>query len=62
MISFYVYELDLSEDMKIHSTFHINLLLFSKHDLMKQQVSELSFVIVESEKNLYFINLINNMK
>ena len=48
--------------MKMHFTFYISLLLFSKHDLMKQQVSELSFVIVESEKNLYFINLINNMK
>ena len=48
--------------MKMHFTFYISLLLFSKHDLMKQQVSELLFVIVESEKNLYFVDSIDDMK
>ena len=62
IISLYVYELDLSENMKIHSMFHVSLLLFLKHDLMKQQMSESSFVTVESEENLYFVDLIDNMR
>ena len=57
-----MYELNLFKDMKIYSIFHISLLLLSKHNLMKQQVSELSFIIIESEENLYFINLINNIR
>ncbi len=42
--------------------FHINLLLFSKHNLVKQQVSESLFIIIKNKEDLYFINLINNMK
>ena len=41
--------------MKMHFIFHVNLLLFSKHDSVKQQVSQSSFMTVESEENLYFI-------
>jgi hypothetical protein len=57
-----MYELDLSEDMKMHFMFHINLLLLSKHDSVRWQVSELSSVTVENEKNSYFINLIDDMR
>ncbi len=62
MISLYVYELDLPEDMKIHSTFHVSLLLPSKHDLVGQQVPEPPPVIVESEEDPYFVDLIDNMR
>ena len=62
MISFYTYEFDLSENMKIHSTFHVSLLLFLKHDLMRQQMSESLFVTVESEEDSYFVDLIDNMR
>ena len=62
IISLYAYELDLFEDIKIHSTFHVSLLLFLKHDSVRQQMSELLFVTVESEKNSYFVNLIDNMR
>ena len=62
IISFYVYEFDLFENMKMHFIFHVNLLLFSKHDSVKQQVSESSFMTVESEENLYFIDSINDMR
>jgi len=62
VVSFYVYELDLSEDMKMHSMFHVSLLLLLKHDLMRWQVSELLLVTVESEEDLYFVNLIDDMR
>ena len=62
MINLYTYELDLSENMKIHSTFHISLLLFLKHDSVRQQMPESSSVTVESEEDLYFVDLIDNMK
>ena len=62
VINSYAYELDLSEDMKIHSTFHVSLLLFSKHDSIKWQISESLFVIVESEEDLYFVDLIDDMR
>ena len=57
-----MYEFDLSEDMKMHSTFYINLLLFLKHDLVKWQMPESLSVTVESEENLYFVDLINDMR
>jgi len=57
-----MYEFNLFEDMKIYSIFHISLLLLSKHNLMKQQVSELSFIIIESEEDSYFINSIDDIK
>ena len=62
MISFYAYELDLFEDMKIHFMFHINLLLFLKHDSVRQQMSKSLFVIVENEENSYFVDLIDDMR
>ena len=62
MISFYTYELDLSKNMKIYSTFHVNLLLLSKHDSVRQQMSESLFIIIESKENSYFVDLINNMR
>ena len=62
MISFYAYEFDLFEDMKIHFMFHVSLLLFSKHDSVRQQMPESSSVTVESEEDLYFVDLIDNMK
>ena len=48
--------------MKMHSTFHVSLLLFSKHDLIEQQVPELLSVIVESEEGLYFVDSIDDMR
>ena len=57
-----MYELNLSEDMKMYFTFHISLLLFSKHDSERWQVSELSFMTVESEEDSYFVDSINDMR
>ena len=57
-----MYEFNLFKDMKMHFIFHVSLLLFLKHDLIRQQMSESSSVTVESEEDLYFINLIDNMK
>ncbi len=57
-----MYELDLSEDMKMHSMFHISLLLFLKHNSVRWQVSESSSVIVESEEDSYFVDLIDDMR
>ncbi len=48
--------------MKMYSIFHVSLLLFSKHDLIRWQVSESSSVTVKSEEDLYFIDSINNMR
>ena len=62
MISLYAYEFDLSEDMKIHFTFHINLLLLSKHDSVRQQMSESLSVTVESKEDSYFVDSIDNMR
>ena len=56
-----MYKFNLSKDMKIHSMFHVSLLLLLKHDLMRQQMSESSFVIVENKKNSYFIDSIDNI-
>ena len=61
-MSFYVYELKLSSEMKIHSTFHISLLWFSKDNLISRQVSLSQLTIVENEEDLYFVDSINNMK
>ena len=61
-MSLYTYELELSSEMKIHSTFHVSLLWFSKDNSISRQVSLSQFTIVESEEDSYFVNLINNMK
>ena len=61
-MSFYTYKLELSSEMKVHSMFHVSLLWFSKNDSISKQVSSSQFTIVESEEDLYFVNLINNMK
>ena len=61
-MSLYAYELELSSEMKIHSTFHISLLWFLKDNLISKQVLLSQFIIVENEENLYFVDLIDNMK
>ena len=61
-MNFYIYKLELSFKIKIHSTFHINLLQFLKNDLISKQVLLSQFISIENEKNLYFVNLINDMK
>ena len=61
-MNFYVYEFELSSKMKIHSTFHVSLLWFLKNDLIDRQVSSSQFTIVESEEDLYFVDLIDDMK
>ena len=57
-----MYKFNLFKDMKMHSTFHVSLLLFSKHDSIKQQMFESSFVIIESEEDSYFVDSIDNMR
>ena len=61
-ISSYAYELELSSEMKVHSTFHVSLLQFSKNNLISRQVSSSQFMIVENEEDSYFVNLIDDMK
>ncbi len=61
-MSLYAYELKLSSEMKVHSTFHVSLLQFSKDDLIDRQVSSSQLMIIENEEGLYFVNLINDMK
>ena len=62
MINLYAYEFNLFENMKIHFIFHVSLLLFSKHDSVRWQMSESLSVIVKSEEDSYFVDLINNIK
>ena len=65
-LSSYAYELELSSEMKIHSVFHVSLLLFSKHDSMIRQLARevllLLFMIVENEEGPYFVDSIDDMK
>ena len=61
-MSFYVYKLKLSSEMKIHSTFHISLLWFLKNDSISRQVSSSQLMIIENKKDSYFVDLIDNMK
>ena len=61
-MSLYTYELELSSEMKVHSMFHISLLQFSKDNLISKQVLLPQFMIVENEKNSYFVDLIDDMK
>ena len=58
----YVYKLELSFKMKVHSMFHISLLQLSKNNLIDKQVSLSQFTIVENKKDLYFVDSINDMK
>ena len=57
-----MYELELSFKMKVHSMFYINLLQLLKNDLISRQVSSSQLMIIKNEEDLYFINLINDMK
>ena len=61
-ISFYAYKLELSSEMKVHSTFHVSLLWFLKNNLIDRQMLSLQFMIVENKENLYFIDSIDDMK
>ena len=61
-MSFYTYEFKLSSEMKVHSIFHISLLQLSKNNLISRQVLSSQLIIVENEEDLYFVDLINNMK
>ena len=61
-MNFYTYELELLSEMKVHSMFHINLLQLSKNDLIDRQMLLLQLMIVENEEDLYFIDLIDDMK
>ena len=61
-ISIYAYELELSSEMKVHSTFHTSLLQSSKNNLIDRQVLSLQSTIIENEEDLYFVDLIDDMK
>ena len=61
-ISSYIYELELSSEIKVHSMFHISLLWLLKNDLIGRQVLLSQSMIVENEEGLYFIDLIDDMK
>ena len=61
-MSLYAYEFELLFEMKVHSMFHVNLLQFSKDNLISRQVSLSQLMIVESEENLYFVDSIDDMK
>ncbi len=58
-----VCQLNLSQSMKIHDTFHISLLRFAATDLLTEQIQSSSFsIIVEDEKKEYEINDILNSR
>ena len=61
-MSSYIYKLELSSEMRVHSTFHISLLQLLKNDLIERQVPPPQPTIVENEEDSYFIDLIDNMK
>ena len=61
-MSIYAYELELSSEMKVHSTFHMNLLQSSKNNSISRQVLPLQSTIVENKEGLYFVDLIDDMK
>ena len=61
-MSFYIYEFKLSSEMKVHSMFHVNLLWSLKDDLISRQMLSSQLMIVENEEDLYFIDLIDDMK
>jgi RNase H-like domain found in reverse transcriptase/Reverse transcriptase (RNA-dependent DNA polymerase)/Integrase zinc binding domain/Integrase core domain/Chromo (CHRromatin Organisation MOdifier) domain/Aspartyl protease len=61
-VSPYAYELELPAEMKIHPTFHVNLLLPSKHDPIGRQVPEPPPMVIENGEGPYFVDSIDDMK
>ena len=61
-MSSYIYKLELSSEMRVHSIFHISLLQLLKNDLIGRQVLLPQPTIVENKEDLYFIDSIDNMK
>ena len=61
-MSIYTYELELSSEMKIHSTFHTSLLQSLKNDLISRQVLSSQSIIVENKEDSYFVDSIDDMK
>ena len=61
-MSFYTYEFELSSEMKVHLMFHVSLLWFLKDNLIDRQVLSSQFIIIENEEDLYFVDLIDDMK
>jgi predicted metal-dependent hydrolase len=55
-------QLDLSQSMKIHDTFHISLLRSAFNDSFIEQIQSSSFSIVIKEKKKYEINDILNSR
>ncbi len=52
-----VCQLNLSQSMKIHDTFHISLLRFAATNFLTEQIQSSSFsIIVEDEEKEYEIN------
>ena len=61
-MSVYAYELELPSEMKIHLMFHMSLLWSLKNDLISRQVLLPQSTIVKNEEDLYFVDLIDDMK
>ena len=61
-ISSYAYELELSSEMNVHSTFHVSLLWLLKDNSINRQVLLLQSTIIKNKESSYFVDLINNMK
>jgi hypothetical protein len=58
-----VCQLNLSQSMKIHDTFHISLLCSAATDLLTEQIQSSSLsIIVEDEEKEYEINDILNSR
>ena len=61
-MSVYAYELELSSEMKVHSTFHTSLLQSLKNNLIDRQVPPLQPTIIKNKEGPYFVDLIDDMK
>ena len=61
-MSAYIYELELSSEMKVHLMFHTSLLWSSKNNLISRQVLLPQSTIIKNKEDLYFVNLIDDMK
>ncbi len=57
-----VYQLELSQSMKIHNTFHIFLLRSASIDSLIEQIQSSSSSIIVDEKEEYKINDILNSR